>query len=194
MQEHTEPLSRHLPGLTAAAALLLMTLVIVSAGAPRSNADASDGPRGPSLAAQLERGQAVYAFSCTTCHGATGRGFEEARSVFPDDHYHCIRCHAPSNPPVMTQQQIDQTQSVFSLGDAPSVNDPHALARFASAAGLHGYVRGTMPRWDPGRLDDDAYIDVTVFVLHLAQMLPERDEALSLADFTDLPLQLGQGD
>ncbi len=184
------PRPRPLHALAAAAAVLLMTLVIMSATAPRSSADAADASRGPSLAAQVERGEAVYAFHCTTCHGATGRGFEEARSVFPADHYHCIRCHAPSNPPVMTQRQIDQTQSVFSLGDPPPVNDPHSLARFGTAAGLHGYVRATMPRWNPGWLDDDDdYLDVTVFVLHLAGMLPEHDEALSVADLAHLALR-----
>lgn len=171
---------------TAPALVLVVALVLgIAATAPRSSADADTGP---TLDAQLQRGQAVYAFSCTTCHGATGAGFEEARSVFPVDHYHCVRCHAPANPPVMTQQQIDQTQSVFSLGDPPPVNDPHALARFGSAAGLLGYVRATMPRWDPGRLDDDAFLDVTVFVLHLAGLLPERGEALSLDDLAVLVL------
>lgn len=188
------PGPRPLHGLAAAAAVLLATLVVLAATAPRSSADGADGPDGSALAAQVVRGQAVYAFSCTTCHGASGRGFEEARSVFPDDHYHCVRCHAPANPPVMTQQQIDQTQSVFSLGDPPPLNDPHALARFGSGAGLHGYVRATMPRWDPGRLDDDAYLDVTVFVLHLAGLLPERDAALTLEELTNVALRPGRGD
>ena len=153
-------------------ALLALTLI------PSGRADGSNDARAGSgvddaRAAQLERGHAVYAFHCTTCHGATGQGFEEARSVFPDDHYHCIRCHAPANPPVMTQAEIDRTQSVFSLGNAPGLADAEALARFGSAAGLHGYVRATMPRWNPGSLDDDEFLDVTAFVLHLAGLLPD---------------------
>ena len=122
---------------------------------------------------QLARGQAVYAFSCTTCHGATGQGFAEARSVFPADHYDCFRCHSPRNPAQMTPDEIALHQTVFSLGDAPPLADPHALARFGTAAGLYGYVRATMPRWDPGRLDDEAYVDVVAFVLELAGLLPE---------------------
>lgn len=177
-----------------AVALLAALVLLVVAATTRSSAESADGPRGTSLAAQLERGQAVYAFSCTTCHGATGSGFAEARAAFPDDHYQCSRCHMPLNPPVMTQQQIDQTQSVFSLGDAPPLNDPHALARLGSAVGLHGYVRATMPRWDPGRLDDDAYIDVTVFVLSLAGLLPERADAISLDDLPGVALGRGPGD
>jgi len=180
-------------GASAFALLIALAFLVVVTITTRSSADTSS-VAGASLDAQLERGQAVYAFSCTTCHGATGSGFAEARAVFPEDHYHCTRCHMPLNPPVMTQQQIDQTQSVFSLGDAPPLNDPHALARFGNAAGLHGYVRATMPRWDPGRLDDDAYLDVSVFVLHLAGLLPERDDALSLDDLAGVALGRGTAD
>lgn len=174
--------------MASAGSALLAALLVVSAVASHSSAEALDGPRGPSLEAQIERGRDVYAFHCTTCHGETGRGFEEARSVFPDDHYHCIRCHAPANPPVMTQQEIDRTQSVFSLGDPPAVNDPASLARFGTAAGLHGYVRSTMPRWYPGWLQDDEYLDVTVFLLHLAGIAPERSDALSVDDLAALTL------
>lgn len=124
-------------------------------------------------AAQLARGAEVYAFSCTTCHGATGRGFAEARAAFPADHYDCQRCHMPLNPPVMSPLQIEQTQSVFSLGQAPALADAHALARFGTAESLYAYVRATMPRWDPGRLEDAAYLDVTAFVLDLAGLLPQ---------------------
>ncbi|TVR94927.1 MAG: hypothetical protein EA416_02720 [Trueperaceae bacterium] len=167
--------------LVASTAVLLAALVLALAAlGPRSSANEAAGPQGHTLRAQLERGQAVYAFSCTTCHGATGQGFEEARSAFPDDHYHCVRCHAPANPPVMTQAQIDQTQSVFSLGNAPGLADAEAIARFGSAAGLYAYVRATMPRWDPGRLDDGAFLDVTAFVLHLAGLLPDDAPALTL--------------
>jgi mono/diheme cytochrome c family protein len=159
-------------------ALLALTLI------PSGRADGSNDVRARSgdddtRAAQLQRGHAVYAFHCTTCHGATGQGFEEARSAFPDDHYHCIRCHAPANPPVMTQAEIDRTQSVFALGNAPGLADAEALAKFGSAAGLHAYVRATMPRWNPGSLDDDEFLDVTAYVLHLAGLLPDDVPALT---------------
>jgi len=165
-------------GITVSAGLLLAALIaLVASTSPRSSADGVE--RDVSLAAQLERGHAVYAFHCTTCHGATGQGFEEARSAFPDDHYHCIRCHAPANPPVMTQAEIDRTQSVFSLGNAPGLTDAEALAKFGSAAGLHAYVRATMPRWNPGSIDDDEFLDVTAFVLHLAGLLPDDVPAMT---------------
>lgn len=175
---HRSASSRTRSGITVSAGSLLVALiVIVASTSPRSSAEGVE--RDASLAAQLERGHAVYAFHCTTCHGATGQGFEEARSAFPDDHYHCVRCHAPANPPVMTQAEIDRTQSVFSLGNAPGLTDADALAKFGSAAGLHAYVRATMPRWNPGWIDDDEFLDVTAFVLHLAGLLPDDVPALT---------------
>ncbi len=155
--------------MTLAATVLLVTIaMVVAVSNPGSSAE-SAAP----VESQLERGQAVYAFSCTTCHGATGQGFDEARAAFPADHYDCTRCHGPLNPPVMSVEMIAQTQTVFSLGNAPALADGEALSKYGSAAGLYAYVRATMPRWDPGRLDDDAYLDVTAFVLHLAGLLPE---------------------
>ncbi len=159
-------------------------MLLALALTPSGRADGSNGaPSGSSdpdtLTAQLERGQAVYAFSCTTCHGATGQGFEEARAAFPEDHYDCIRCHGPLNPPVMSPAMIVQTQTVFSLGNAPALDDAEVLSKYGSAAGLYTYVRATMPRWDPGRLDDDAYLDVTAFVLHLAGLLADDASALT---------------
>jgi|GEM_PF-773646 len=173
----------------SALALALVATVAVGVSVQAQLMPRPDAPREPGLTAQLARGQATYAFSCTTCHGATGSGFAEARSAFPDDHYHCTRCHVPGNPAVMTQAQIDQTQSVFSLGDAPPLNDPDALARYGNGLGLYSYVRATMPRWDPGRLSDDAYLDVTVFVLHLAGVLSDEAELTleALAQLSLLP-------
>lgn len=142
---------------------------VLAWGAAASHATEAQDAR----AAQVARGAEVYAFSCTTCHGATGRGFAEARAAFPADHYECHRCHIPLNPPAMTPRQIELTQSVFSLGQAPALAERHALARFGTAEALYAYVRSTMPRWDPGRLDDAAYLDVTAFVLDLAGLLPE---------------------
>jgi mono/diheme cytochrome c family protein len=149
---------------------LVASVALVALGVPWAATGVAEAPDARS--AQLARGADVYAFSCTTCHGASGRGFAEARAAFPADHYQCQRCHMPLNPPVMTPLQIEQTQSVFSLGEAPPLADAQALVRFGTAEALFAYVRATMPRWDPGRLDDAAYLDVTAFVLDLAGLLP----------------------
>lgn len=117
---------------------------------------------------QLERGRDAYDFHCTTCHGATGAGFAEARAAFPADHYDCSRCHGPGNPRVMSRRQIETSQTVFSLGRAPALDAGSTIDRFGSADRLFAHVRATMPRWHPGRLDDDMYLDVVVYVLSLA--------------------------
>lgn len=140
------------------------------------------------LAAQLARGAEVYAFSCTTCHGATGQGFAEARAAFPADHYDCSRCHGPLNPPQMTPRQIADSQTVFSLGHPPGLANAAALARFGTAAGLFAYVRATMPRWYPGYLDDEGYLDATAFVLDLAGLLPADRAPLTLDTLDTLVL------
>jgi mono/diheme cytochrome c family protein len=171
-----------LAALTIIAALSALTF-----GAAPAVAESDHDAR----SAQLARGAEVYAFSCTTCHGATGRGFAEARAAFPPDHYECNRCHMPLNPPAMTPLQIEQTQSVFSLGHAPPLADAHALARFGTAQALFAYVRTTMPRWHPGRLDDDAYLDVTAFVLDLAGLLPEGT-TLEPDALADVRLEVGE--
>lgn len=166
---------------TRAAWLVALSMVAVAWGAlgPAGAEDARQVIE-PGLAAQLARGAEVYAFSCTTCHGATGQGFTEARAAFPADHYDCNRCHGPLNPPQMTPQQITESQTVFSLGQPPALADAGALARYGTAAGLSAYVRATMPRWYPGYLEDEAYLDVTAFVLDLAGMLPANATELTV--------------
>lgn len=118
--------------------------------------------------AQLDRGRELYDFHCTTCHGATGAGFAEARAAFPADHYDCFRCHGRRNPPTMTRHQIETSQTVFSLGDPPALADSERLARYGTIGALLDHVRTTMPRWQPGRLEDDEYRDVVLYVLSLA--------------------------
>ena len=175
----------------AAAFVLLVAVAVVLSSAPRVQGQRMPDPnaeRDAGLPAQLERGRDVYAFSCTTCHGASGQGFAEARSAFPDDHYHCSRCHMPLNPPAMTPAEIEAAQSTFSLGDPPPLADGPTIARYGSAAALYAYVRATMPRWDPGRLGDEAFLDVTAYVLHLAggtlteELTFENAAAFDLAD------------
>ena len=200
----TQPQPRLATLLASASSVLLLVVVLVftaaNAGEPSNTpgrepttAAGSDPERADAAEAQRERGAAIYAFSCTTCHGATGAGFAEARAAFPADHYDCIRCHGPLNPPQMTPQQIQVSQTAFSLGVAPPLADADALARFGNAEALFAYVRATMPRWDPGRLDDDAYLDVTAFVLHLAGIRPSdaplRYETLAAVPLSAIPPQ-----
>ena len=139
-------------------------------------------------AAQLERGRELYEFNCTTCHGATGAGFAEARAAFPSDHYDCFRCHGPGNPPVMTPHQIETSQTAFSLGDPRPLNDPRTLARFGDAGALYAYVRATMPRWDPGRLEDEAFRDVVLYLLTFGYEVSPGAAELSVDELSSIRL------
>ncbi len=177
-------------GLLLAGVWLVASLAVVTGMAAGQETD--DPVASDAHARQLARGEAVYAFNCTTCHGATGRGFAEARAAFPEDHYDCFRCHGRRNPPQMTPQEIAVRQTAFSLGEAPPLDDPQAFVRFGTAAGLYAYVRATMPRWDPGRLDDEAYLDVVAYVLHLAGILRES-EVVTPATLDATPLGVPEG-
>jgi mono/diheme cytochrome c family protein len=137
---------------------------------------------------QAERGAAVYDFSCATCHGRTGKGFSEAVSAFPEDHRYCVRCHGPLNPPQMNPSQIQLSQMAFSLGDPPPLDERERIARFGTALALYHYVRAAMPRWDPGRLSDDEYLDVTTHLLRMVGIV-DGDDVVTFEDLVGLGLE-----
>ena len=162
--------------------LALLATVVVTIVAPSgSAAPASDD-------AQASRGAAIYAFSCAACHGGGGQGFAEAVAAFPPDYQQCTRCHQPQNAAQMPGSQVGLSVMAFSLGDPPPLMDAERLARFGTAAGLYHYVRATMPRWAPGSLDDEAYLDVTSHLLRLAGLLAD-EEALSAAQLAGQRLE-----
>lgn len=132
-------------------------------------------------AERVRQGQELYDFHCTTCHGATGAGFAEARSAFPVDHHDCFRCHGRANPPIMSPRQIESSQTVFSLGDPPPLRDVERLVRFGTIGGLLDYVRAAMPRWSPGRLSDEESLAVTLYLVRLAYGDAVIDESANAA-------------
>lgn len=182
------PGSRTTIGIAAAGALLALVAAVASAQAADPASEATDASQLRVSEAQLERGREAYDFHCTTCHGATGAGFAEARAAFPADHYDCARCHGPGNPAVMTPRQIETTQTVFSLGHAPALDAASAIDRFGSADRLFAHVRATMPRWSPGRLDDDTYLDLVVYVLSLAYDVDADGDELRVRDLERIEL------
>lgn len=133
---------------------------------------ASDAASDGAAAAQLERGAALFAANCAVCHGATGAGYDEARQAFPPDHRRCTRCHRPSNRAVMSLEEITDDHDLFSLGEPPALRGDGALAAFASAEALAAYIGATMPRYEPGRLTADEYLDLTAWLLQLNGRLP----------------------
>jgi mono/diheme cytochrome c family protein len=159
----------------AAAALAAVgaSLVLAVAGA-RAEGGGEPAPAG-AAAGQAARGAAIYAFSCAVCHGATGGGFAEAVAAFPADYRDCAACHQPTNAPQMPGSQVGLSTMAFSLGDPPPLAEPGRLPRFGTAGALHRYVRATMPRWAPGSLDDEAYLDVTAHLLRMVGALGDEE-------------------
>jgi mono/diheme cytochrome c family protein len=143
----------------------LLAVALVAAGVPA----AAEG------AGQATRGAEVYAFSCATCHGPTGQGFEEAVASFPEGHRDCARCHHPGNAAQMPGSQVGLSEMAFALGDPPPLADRERLARFGTAGALYEFVRAAMPRWAPASLDDADYLDVTAHLLRLAGLLGEEE-------------------
>ncbi len=149
-------------------------IVVVGLGvllATLSGTAAKAGQPGGAWVSPFETAAATYDFHCSTCHGSTGAGFEEARSRFPADHAQCVRCHGPLNPPQMSAVDMDVRQTAFSLGDPPPLNDRERLATFHTGGELAKYIEATMPRWNPGSLDASKVREVTLYVMYLAGIL-----------------------
>lgn len=118
---------------------------------------------------EVVRGAESYDLNCAVCHGDTGLGYLEAPLAFPADHRTCARCHRPGNPRQMSfETMMERQHDLFDLGQAPALRGPGALDAFASDAALFGYTRATMPRYQPGRLDDGAYADLVAFMRWIA--------------------------
>lgn len=122
----------------------------------------------------VRRGAETYDQNCAVCHGDTGLGYEEAELSFPADHRACSRCHRPGNVQRMSFDEMMRRQhDLFDVGEAPAVRGPDALTGFGSDEALFAYLRATMPRYQPGRLDDAAYRDLVAFLRWLTPA-PER--------------------
>ncbi len=119
---------------------------------------------------QVRRGAEVYDLVCSNCHGNTGLGIEEGRAEFLPEHRRCEKCHRPNNAATKLNVIISDKNS-FNIGNPPALHD---LSKFGNAAGLKAYLQATMPRYEPGRLSDEEYMDITAFLLALNDKLPEH--------------------
>lgn len=140
-------------------------------GALWANASAQTSTDASASIDQQERGAHLYAWNCAVCHGATGGGIEEARLAFPPDHRRCTRCHKPNNVVVMSLEEIENDHDLFALGSPPPLTGPDTMPAQASAQALFAYTAATMPRYEPGRLTDEAYADLTAWMLRRAGRL-----------------------
>jgi len=147
---------------------LVFGVLLVASGAALAQPRADDAQASLALVAgagpYVHEGAVLYSYHCAACHGDTGLGFEEARSVFPTSHQTCTRCHRPGNPRTMAPDVIRE-KNVFDLGIAPALlGDVTALDRFGSAAALRAYVASTMPRPFPGTLTEREYDQIIAFL------------------------------
>ncbi len=134
------------------------------------------------LKAQIARGRSIFALRCAACHGDTGRGLEEARLAFPEDHRRCESCHKPNNPKLQTQMGSRSFETVrgrsvrgnaFAIGNAPPLHGEGALKAFGDAGALQAYIRAAMPRHAPGTLNGEQSYALAAFVAKLNRALPE---------------------
>lgn len=113
----------------------------------------------------VRAGAEAYAANCSVCHGDTGLGYEEAKLSFPADHRQCTRCHRPGNEREMSFAEMNRREhNLFDVGDPPAVRGEGALRAFPTDEALAGYLRATMPRYQPGRLSDDDYAALVAFL------------------------------
>lgn len=116
---------------------------------------------------EAERGTAVFARRCSTCHGDQGQGLtDEWRATWPPTHQNCWKanCHGPQPYP----------ESGFTLPRVvPALIGPNTLQRFATAADLYAYIRARMPFHAPGSLPEGDYRAVTAFLLQRHGIPPD---------------------
>lgn len=116
---------------------------------------------------EAERGAAVFAQRCSTCHGDRGQGLtDEWRATWPPTHQNCWKanCHGPQPYP----------EDGFTLPRVvPAVIGPGTLRRFATVADLYTYIRTRMPFHAPGSLPEADYRAVTAFLLQRHGIPPD---------------------
>lgn len=106
-----------------------------AAQSPKAASSPADGAAG--FAAQVERGGALYAASCASCHGDAGQGSDSAPAVVGDG-------VLPLDPPAGAK---------------------HRNVQFRTALDVFSWVRKTMPADDPGSLSDADYVAILAFDL-----------------------------
>ena len=121
---------------------------------------------------QVLRGAEIYDLVCSDCHGDSGLGIAEGRLSFDPEHRRCEQCHKTFNAPTKNNVKLSERNS-FNIGEPPALQGEGVLAHFANAGVLHAYIRAAMPRYEPGMLGEEEYIDITAFLLKLNDLLPQ---------------------
>jgi len=125
--------------------------------------------------AQVVRGAESYDLICSDCHGDTGLGIAEGRLSFDPEHQRCERCHRTFNAPTKANVEISE-KNAFNIGEPSPLRGEGVLGHFTDASVLYAYLSAAMPRYDPGSLDDEVYLDITAFLLELNNALPDSTQ------------------
>lgn len=108
---------------------------------------------------QLSEGAYLYWLYCIPCHGDMGQGLtDEWRAEYPEEDQYCwnSKCHG-TNPPEPYGFQIPTV--------VPAIVIPHGgLERFDTMGEVYYYTRGSMPLELPGKLTDEEYLAIMVFL------------------------------
>lgn len=139
------------------------------AGDPQSTPTAPDMPPMPPVdrlappptvypPTQAGEGAQVYYQVCMTCHGDLGQGLtEEWRMSLDPEDQNCWQsgCHHTRRPP----------QGFIFPREVPRVVGGGAMARFSTALDLYDFLVAEMPYQFPGSLSEEAYWQLTAFLL-----------------------------
>ena len=155
---------RHAPAFFLVAISIFLAFTLAQGDKPLLGASAVGSE-------QVTRGGELYRRKCAVCHGPTALGFDEARAAFPEEDRHCERCHKTNNPRIWNQKTTIHN-NMFSLGTPPALRGESTLHAFKDADALFQYIRATMPRYAPGRLTNEEYLDITAFLLTLRGASP----------------------
>jgi cytochrome c len=110
--------------------------------------------------AQAERGAALYARHCASCHGANGEGEEAPRLVGLD------QGALPEKPPASRRvRDVD----------------------FVTVADVAAFAVANMPPGEGGSLSDEAYLAILAFDLRANGISLEEELSLSLAAELTIP-------
>jgi hypothetical protein len=115
-------------------------------------------PTLPPIPKQADEGAVVYWLHCMPCHGDRGQGLTpEFRSLYPPDHQNCWTSGCHGDRPYEAGFTIPQS--------VPALIGPEALTNFNSAKDLFAFMGARMPFQEPGSLKEDAYWQLTAFLL-----------------------------
>jgi cytochrome c len=130
------------------------TVSTTAASAPESKPDSKQDP---AAAAQLARGERLYAEKCTSCHGARGEG-------------------GPQGPALVGAGALP-------LDPRPG---SHRLKQFVSAANVTRYIKMRMPPKEEGSLAEDDALALAVYTVHANGVdLPKTP--VTLANASEVP-------